>query len=85
MLRQANIIRDTLGDDVQTYVWQNRIHFRLNDAWSLSISQDSMSRLRLDIWRGRRRCDSLWVLRGDEARLADLARSAEIEVAALAA
>jgi hypothetical protein len=60
LLAALRYVRSCLPEDVHTYVWGGRVHFRLSDSWSLSVTMDSMSRLRLDVWRGSRRCASLW-------------------------
>lgn len=85
MLREHfTTITDTL-DDARCWYFRGAFHFALDHegAWTLALSVDSMSRVRLDTcYLGSQRA-SRWVNTDDAARLAAVVRELRDEATAM--
>lgn len=72
-------------DRPMTYRFDGRFAFELDAGWELSISPDDAGRFRVDARYGQKVRATMWCLAHDTERLAELARAAMYEAAAIAA
>jgi hypothetical protein len=84
LVRAARTLGAELGVGTATYCFGGRLALRLADGWALLISPDDAGRFRLEVARSDRVVATMWCMEGDRRRLAELARSAQTEAAALA-
>lgn len=81
----AKVVGALVGARRATYQCGGRVAVPLESGWSLVLSADDAERVRVDACRSGRVRATMWVLAGDDARLAELASAARSEAAALAA
>lgn len=78
------LVGEITGIERASYCFEGRFRFELGAGWSLVLSPDDAGRFRLDACLAAHVRATMWVLAGDECRLASLALAASEEAAALA-
>ena len=74
-----------LLDQPRCWLHERRYHFVVAEGWSIALSAESAGRLRLDVCRYVRTVTTLWVLAGEDERLAGCVLHLRNEIAAVAA
>lgn len=86
IVRAAKTVGALVGADTATYCLGGRIAVPLGPGgWSLALSADDAARLRLEACLDGRVVVTMWLLAGDDTRLAELVSGAIEEAAALTA
>lgn len=82
MLLDALHTASELLDRERCWLHRQSFHFVLRDTWSIAITPDAASRLRVEVFNGLRCVPQLtrWVIAGDSDRLVEVVKTLADEV-----
>lgn len=81
----ATLLRVAVFLGARCWLHGRRFHFPVADGWTIAVSADSGNRFRLDACRFVRPVSTLWVLAGEDERLAGCVLALRDQIVASAA